>query len=418
MGTYSNGVYVPAIDETGWGALVNDGLTQIGRERVNVCEAPYGLKGDGTTESAGALSAIQAVSATKTVVFPAGNFKFPDGVGLQMTGSTSYVGAGRRATVITTKDAYAFISPATGAMDEVYIRDIGTQLRTGATSGGGIKAVSNSYHSSWGIERVECSGINIGTGPTTPLVWLDGYIGGYLNHVRVANAGGDGFKVASAGFVSNIFAFYHCGVSNITGQAYNFDGGSAGQINGGTVEGSAGIAIANGHVSARIRGVWFEGNQGIHINCTGASTNTVITENKFHNTTGANHVRFQNTAHYGVIHSNTFQDAPGSGDWVLIDSGVTGTNIGPGNKGLDRDQHVTDNGTGTAFWGPDRDGWLPINANLWLSPTGYLLMKEQTDPGAPVTNKVALYAKDNGSGKTQIVARFPTGAVQVIATEP
>ena len=40
------------------------------------------------------------------------------------------------------------------------------------------------------------------------------------------------------------------------------------------------------------------------------------------------------------------------------------------------------------------------------------------DPAAPSTNHGYLFAKDNGSGKTQIVARFPTGATQVIATEP
>lgn len=43
---------------------------------------------------------------------------------------------------------------------------------------------------------------------------------------------------------------------------------------------------------------------------------------------------------------------------------------------------------------------------------------EISDPSAPASNKARLYVKDNGSGKTQIAVRFPTGAVQVIATEP
>lgn len=43
---------------------------------------------------------------------------------------------------------------------------------------------------------------------------------------------------------------------------------------------------------------------------------------------------------------------------------------------------------------------------------------EISDPTAPSANKGRLYFKDNGAGKTQLVARFPTGAVQVIATEP
>lgn len=40
------------------------------------------------------------------------------------------------------------------------------------------------------------------------------------------------------------------------------------------------------------------------------------------------------------------------------------------------------------------------------------------DPAAPATDGFRLYAKDNGAGKTQLCVRFPTGAVQVIATEP
>lgn len=49
---------------------------------------------------------------------------------------------------------------------------------------------------------------------------------------------------------------------------------------------------------------------------------------------------------------------------------------------------------------------------------GDILFTERADPAAPAANKAVLYSKDNGGGKTQIVARFPTGAVQVIATEP
>lgn len=39
-------------------------------------------------------------------------------------------------------------------------------------------------------------------------------------------------------------------------------------------------------------------------------------------------------------------------------------------------------------------------------------------PAAPPANEARLYCRDNGSGKTQLVVRFPTGAVQVLATEP
>ena len=52
-----------------------------------------------------------------------------------------------------------------------------------------------------------------------------------------------------------------------------------------------------------------------------------------------------------------------------------------------------------------------------LRPT-ILLLAEQTAPGAPDTNNVYLYAEDNGSGKTRLMARFPTGAAQQVAIEP
>jgi len=49
---------------------------------------------------------------------------------------------------------------------------------------------------------------------------------------------------------------------------------------------------------------------------------------------------------------------------------------------------------------------------------GYIGGAEISDPAAPAANSGRLYFRDNGAGKTQLVVRFPTGAVQVIATEP
>lgn len=47
-----------------------------------------------------------------------------------------------------------------------------------------------------------------------------------------------------------------------------------------------------------------------------------------------------------------------------------------------------------------------------------LLLVETTDPAAPAANNAIIFCRDNGSGKTQICVLFPTGAVQVVATEP
>lgn len=48
----------------------------------------------------------------------------------------------------------------------------------------------------------------------------------------------------------------------------------------------------------------------------------------------------------------------------------------------------------------------------------FMQLTERADPAAPAANKGRLYVKDSGGGKSQLVIRFPTGAVQVIATEP
>lgn len=48
---------------------------------------------------------------------------------------------------------------------------------------------------------------------------------------------------------------------------------------------------------------------------------------------------------------------------------------------------------------------------------GALTIKEMTAPDAPAANSVVIYAVDNG-GKTELCARFPSGAVQQLAIEP
>jgi hypothetical protein len=48
----------------------------------------------------------------------------------------------------------------------------------------------------------------------------------------------------------------------------------------------------------------------------------------------------------------------------------------------------------------------------------FIELAEMAAPAAPAANKGRLFMQDNGSGKTQIAVRFPSGAVQVIATEP
>jgi hypothetical protein len=61
-------------------------------------------------------------------------------------------------------------------------------------------------------------------------------------------------------------------------------------------------------------------------------------------------------------------------------------------------------------------GSTTLNATHYIG--SFIEMDEMTAPAAGATNTARLYAEDNGSGKTRLVVRFPTGAAQVIATEP
>ena len=49
---------------------------------------------------------------------------------------------------------------------------------------------------------------------------------------------------------------------------------------------------------------------------------------------------------------------------------------------------------------------------------GALQFGERTAPAAPATDNVRIYAEDNGSGKTRLMALFATGAAQQVAIEP
>jgi hypothetical protein len=64
-------------------------------------------------------------------------------------------------------------------------------------------------------------------------------------------------------------------------------------------------------------------------------------------------------------------------------------------------------------------GVLDHIGNETLNVMGQFELEEESgDLNAAKANRVRVYARDNGAGKTQLVARFATGAVQVIATEP
>jgi hypothetical protein len=72
---------------------------------------------------------------------------------------------------------------------------------------------------------------------------------------------------------------------------------------------------------------------------------------------------------------------------------------------------------GRGVMGSSSTGWAGYFSGRVYTER-YTEMKEVGNPSAPGANRLRLFARDNGSGKTQLCVRFPTGAVQVIKTEP
>lgn len=71
---------------------------------------------------------------------------------------------------------------------------------------------------------------------------------------------------------------------------------------------------------------------------------------------------------------------------------------------------MTDGGVNTTITDTATGGWSPFGYFRFMRELGVL--------GAPESNTAHLYIQDDGSGKTQLVVRFATGAEQVLATEP
>lgn len=130
-------------------------------------------------------------------------------------------------------------------------------------------------------------------------------------------------------------------------------------------------------------------------------------------------------------------DKSDGGRTVVVDSrGFIGILRDPGTNAFEVDGVVA-----TAFFGPVGIGGAPdstvaslkaiansatvaaiATAQAGAGPSvavdKYVELTETTDPGAPAAEKGRLYVRDNGADKSQLVVVFPSGAVQVIATEP
>lgn len=113
----------------------------------------------------------------------------------------------------------------------------------------------------------------------------------------------------------------------------------------------------------------------------------------------------------------TIQESGELVDWTLTgpDNIAIQSAIGPSQAFLSM---FTETGN-SAFMTVQDDGDTFLSLSKGGTGVSYLQMNESSsDPTAPSINNVKVFTRDNGAGKTQLCARFNTGAVQVIATQP
>ena len=125
----------------------------------------------------------------------------------------------------------------------------------------------------------------------------------------------------------------------------------------------------------------------------------------------------------GTADTGIWQEA--AGQWSFVFSGVRRVVNDYSNNCVRVDSagqftwsNTSTNPTATNDVGLGRSAAGVLKITNSGSGAGALEMQEMTAPSAPATNNVRIYAEDNGSGKTRLMALFPTGAAQQIAIEP
>jgi Leucine-rich repeat (LRR) protein len=109
-------------------------------------------------------------------------------------------------------------------------------------------------------------------------------------------------------------------------------------------------------------------------------------------------------------------DLTTSGELILTDSGnPTATNTSITSYTGDMNYNAITNDS--HFFRINGTVEVEIDADGLDIRNGWLELEERTAPSG-LSNHSRLYAKDNGSGKTQLVVIFGSGVEQVIATEP
>lgn len=199
------------------------------------------------------------------------------------------------------------------------------------------------------------------------------------------------FKVGAGAPESN--------VSGVVGDLYLENNGSA-------AAGVLFVKIAgSGNTGwARVQGFELSGSNFIQTMPGGTVTYFILPDN-----TGDHRITLQagtgTAAGGGATHMFSQAHSTNPGDWIACIGQASGGKFRFNSSGLF-------GGTDLVSW--DGSGLVVLSGG---AASGFEL-PEISDPAAPAANKGRLYVRDNGAGKSQLVVRFPSGAIQVISTEP
>jgi hypothetical protein len=107
-----------------------------------------------------------------------------------------------------------------------------------------------------------------------------------------------------------------------------------------------------------------------------------------------------------------------SGSTVVANINLTSKQIVVGSDGLFTFSSGADSFSTAVDTGIARAAAGVVRINNASTGGGAMQLTEMTAPAAPATDNVRIYAEDDGSGKTRLMARFATGAAVQIAIEP
>lgn len=395
------------------------------------------LKGDNTTESATALGELETAAVNHRVVWPKGIYALPRTY--NVTGPQMHQGEGPHPNG-TAISASGYVFSLAADVGNVVLEDMYLFPNAGTTTGGAVLVPgTGAIHSGLRFNRLVGDGTNAKTTLTTPIFYVENVIGMHMQDVSASN-GPVGIWVAPGSGFANSNSFVRLRSTSTATQSFSGYPAATGAVIGSAAtsvcdsifESCTGHGLVFPDNYGTVRDCWFENNGDTSLVIPDGSSGVQVLASKFHyqfvGNAAAVHISIGSGGHH-MVAGNIFQDGSNSGCNVNIAAG-SDNNIFIGNKNLGGPVDLgswfyTDAGTNSVFLATDT---VDDSVLSWSSaglirgfgsgqPAILLGNNLATDYVNSPNGQVYLYSKVSG-GKVKLCARFPSGAVQTIASEP